>query len=307
MRISPRTNPIRIITLIALVLCISPRAEAKLVFSFGVEGSYHDNVIGLVQDNPNLGGTTGGTGYMGGSGGMSILPAPQNGLNNNPGGTGSGTGMGTGGDQNVQQGDFSATLSADIGRKTSWGDKTDVLLLAAVSHTAFATYDEFNFTVGSVSAGMTRYLTDVLSARFSVKAAEKKFENPLRDSSAFGASAGLKETVNDNLWFKQAYEFEKNHADSPLYTYQGHSATAWIGLSLSEDTSLDLGYGCLVRSYDLPEGFKVTTQNISVSLTADLSDSWSCSLGYDHEMADSNVPGTTTTNNISSIGLRYNY
>lgn len=306
MRISAKTNPVKLITLVTLVLLISSRAEAKLVFSFDLQESYNDNIIGLVQDNPNIGGMTGGSGFMGGTGGMSILPAKQNGLNSNPGGTGTGTGTGPGG-QDVQQGDFSTSITADIGNKTSWGEKTDILVLAAASHTAFATYDEFDFTAGSLSAGMTHFISDVLSARLSLKAAAKNFEDSLRDSTAFGASVGLKERLSDFLRLRQTYEFERNRAESPLYSYQGHSAAAWIGFSLSETTSLDLGYGYLLRTYDLPEDFEVTTQSISASFIVDMSDSWSISLGYDHEMADSNVPDTATTNNIYSIGLRYDY
>ncbi|MDH4163797.1 MAG: hypothetical protein OEW15_14090 [Nitrospirota bacterium] len=309
MRELTKSGTLMLIAAVTLLLFTYSSAEAGLVFSFDVQESYNDNVIGLVQDNPNTGGTSGGGGMGGMAGGMSILQAQQGGLNDNPGGTGTSTGTGTGttSSQTEQQGDFSTSLSADIGSKISWGEKTDILVLGAVSHTSFATYDEFDFTVGSLSAGITRRFTELLSGRCSLKAAAKDFKSDLRDSTAFGASAGLKETVSDSIWFKQTYEFERNRADSPLYSYYGHSGTAWIGFSPSENTSLDLGYGYLSRTYDLPVDFTVTTQTVSVFFGVDLSDSWSFSLGYDHEMADSNVPDTATTNNVYSVGLRYDY
>lgn len=290
--------------LATLLLLIQSNAEAKLLFSFELTESYNDDVIGLVQDNPNTGGMLGGSGGMlGMSGGMYALSAQQGGLNSNPGGTGTGTGGG----KSVRQGDFSTSLTADIGSKTAWGEETDVLVLAAVSHTSFRTYNEFDFTVGSLSAGISSQFGDILSGKLSLKTAAKDFENPLRDSTAFGVAAGLKESLTDDLWLRQSYEFERNSADSPLYSYRGHAATCWIGFAPTESTSLDLGYGYLLRQYDSPADFEVTTQSVSASFTVDLNDSWSVSIGYDLEMADSNLPDTATNNNIFTVGLRYDH
>jgi predicted porin len=62
-----------------------------------------------------------------------------------------------------------------------------------------------------------------------------------------------------------------------------------------------------VRDYDQPSGFKVTAHTISLGLSYELVKKWFLNAQYDHQASDSNVPGTNTTDNMFSIGLRYGY
>jgi predicted porin len=45
----------------------------------------------------------------------------------------------------------------------------------------------------------------------------------------------------------------------------------------------------------------------SVGLEHKLAKKWVLDAQYDHQISDSNVPGTYTTDNIFSVGLRYGY
>jgi predicted porin len=105
----------------------------------------------------------------------------------------------------------------------------------------------------------------------------------------------------------ESYDYEMNNADSPLFTYKGNSLSLWAGFLATPQTTFLLGYSYLVRDYEEPSGFKVTANTISAGLEHELAKKWFLDAQYANQKSDSNVPGTYTTDNIFSIGLRYSY
>jgi len=302
----------RILTLVLASLsipcsvpAISTFAHAELFLSLEVRESYDDNVIGLTADN--RAGTTGpARGGMAGVSGQSL----KGGLDGIPGPGGGGSGSGTTGTSTAveQKGDFSTNLYANIGYDRDLGERTTTFLEVSVDHTRFSTYSDFDFTIGTASAGATRRLSDILSVRAAAHCSWKNFENDLRDGTAYGAGIALRERFSPSFWAKQFYDVEQNSADSPDYSYFGQSAGIAAGYDVTDASTLSVGYTYFLRDYrEIAPAVTVTSQLASLDLMTDLSASWSVSIGYEHEWADSNIPGTATTNNRYRVGIRYDY
>jgi hypothetical protein len=270
---------------------------AELTVSAEVSESYEDNVIGLTADNPNVGvGNRGGGGLT--MGGMNL----KGGMNTIPG-VGGGAGGGV-----QRTGDFTTGLYADIGWDHDLTDATGLLILASVEHKAYKTYSEFDFTIGTLSAGITHQFLEGVTGRFAARLSGKDFDGTVRDSTAYGVTASLRERLSAKLWLKETLDFEQNKSHSSIYDYTGASAGIKAGYDLSEQQTLSAGYSYLLRDFkDSAPAFKLTSQVASLHWTLDLNDDWSILAGYDHEWADSTIPNTATTNNIYTIGLRYEY
>ncbi len=121
------------------------------------------------------------------------------------------------------------------------------------------------------------------------------------------ATASLKERFSPTFWLKENYDYEQNHADSPYYTYTGNAVSIWAGFLVTAKTTFLLGYSYLIRDYDQPSGFKETANTPSLGLEQKISEKWFLSAQYSHQISDSNVAGTSMTDNIYSIGVRYGY
>jgi hypothetical protein len=285
---------------VVLVLCLAvfwpAAAAAELSFSFGVTEKYEDNVIGLTADNPNIaGGPRGGVtaGGMRLKGGMTGVP-------------GSGGAAAGGGAQ--KQGDLSTSFYADIGSDHDVTGATSLLFLLSAEHTAYSTLSQFDFTIGTLSAGIRHRFSETFSGTFALNASLKDFQGSDRDGTAFGASAGLKEDLSDSFWLKQTIDIEYSTATTSVFAYSGGSAGIHGGYDLSDNQQLWIGYSYLVRNYqNSTPADKLTSQVASASWSLDLSEDWYVMARYDHEVDRLQVSGTSATNNIYSIGLYYQY
>ncbi len=314
-----RIQKFKITALLAVIVTIACAGPAKAEITLGVEvrETYEDNVIGLVADNPNIVpsssaavDTRGGSSGSGGSGPGAPTIMQKNGLDDNPGVTTAGTGTGAGGGggrADRKKGDFSTNLRADLGLLTDLASDTTLLLRVGLAHTAYSTFNQFNFTIASVSAGISQRFSDVFSGRANLKAASKSYDDALRESSAYGGSLSLRAMITSDVWLRGVYEYEQNTAKSDFYTYQGNSVGLWAGYALTPHATLGLGYSTLARTYKEPADFEVTSNTVTFDWTWRFMDGWSVNAGYDREVGDSSVPGTETTNNIFSIGLLYDY
>jgi len=284
------------ILFLAVMVLWPAGAAAELSFSFEVDGKYEDNVIGLTADNPNISG-----GYRGGlaGGGMSL----KGGMTNTPGMGGAGTGGGT-----QTQGDYSTNLYADIGSDHDLAEATSLLFLLSAEHRSYSKFNDFDFTIGTLSAGISHRFSETFSGTFWLNASVEDFKATARDSTAYGASASLKERLSDPFWLKQTIDIEYSTATSSLYSYTGISAAIRAGYDLSDSQQVSVGYSYLVRDFknSIP-AFKLTSQVVSLYWTLDLNDAWTVLAGYDHELADSNIPNTATNNNIYTVGIQYAY
>jgi hypothetical protein len=275
-------------------------AHAGLFLSVELRESYDDNVIGLTADN-----RTGTTGPLQGSV-SSVGAAAMNGKLGGMPGPGGGGGAGT---TTVQQkGDFSTNFFANIGYDRDLGERTTAFLEVSVDHTRFTTYADFDFTIGTASAGATRRLSDIFSLKAAVYGSVKNFANNLRDGTAYGVGIALRERFSPSFWAKQYCDIEQNRADSPSYSYLGSSAGISAGYDITEASTLSAGYTYFLRDYrDVAPAVTVVSQLAFVEWATDLNASWSVALGYDREWADSNIPDTATTNNRYRVGIRYAY
>ena len=270
-------------------------AAAELSFSFGASGRYDDNVIGLTADKQNGGARSG---QMAGSPLMKGGPSDMT-------GTGGGAGRST-----QKQSDFSASLSADLSSDHDLSEATSLLFMVSAEHTAYNTFSDFDFTIGSLSAGVSHDFSDMISGRISLSGYLKDYTVTDRNSTAVGAGAGLREHLSDSFWLKQAIDIEVSTATSSLFSYTGSAADIRAGYDLSESQQVSVGYYYLVRDYkNTSPSLRITSRTASVDWFLDLSDEWTLSVGYGHERAEAKTGNTVseTTNNSCTVGIRYDY
>lgn len=277
---------------------IAQAAQPEIFYDASIKGTYEDNVVGLLSDK--RGGAAGMPAATGpGTGMMAGIMGPMG-----PGSIGGSTPQDTG----VQsKGDFSINLFADLGVSTEVASGTSAFLMGSAQHTSYSDFTDFDSTIGGLSAGVNEKLGDIVSAKVALSASLKRYKDSERNSSAYGPAVSLKEQFLPSFWLKESYYYEKNDADSALFSYKGNSVGIWSGYLVLPKTTLLLGYDYLVRDYDLPSGFKVTANTISLGLEHELAKNWFFDAQYAHQGSDSNVAGTSSTDNIFSVGLGYSY
>jgi len=291
----------------AIILCaaifimclVVSAAQAEIFYDASVKGAYEDNVVGLLSDKRGGYGGMPATGTGPGAGAM--MAQKQMG----PGG-----GMGGSIPQDTgtqSKSDTSINIFADIGVSTKIKPDTSLFFMGGAQHTSYSSFTQFDFTIGGLSTGIYKEFGDVFSGKLAINGAIKNYQDSQRNSTAYGATLSLRERLTPIFWLRETYDYEQNNADSPLFSYTGNSGSIWAGLSAMPGTTFLLGYNYLVRDYNEPSGFKVTASTISLGVEHELVKKWYIDARYDHQISDSNVPGTNSTDNIYSIGFRYSY
>jgi len=277
----------------ALVLCVSvfpARAYAGMILDAELRFTYEDNVVGLLSDQQAArGGGSGGT--MMGMGGMG-------------GGNGRYTGSSSGSTRS--SGDYYATLSAEAGGYTEVSSNTALFAKGFANHSSYNTYTDLDATIGGLSAGINTVLNDTVSARLSALGKIKRFGDSQRNSTAYAANFGLKEKVTPAWWVREFAEYEKNSADVSVFSYTGATIGIGTGYNVTKSTSLSLGYSYLDQKYE-DSGGAIRTQTASVSAEHTLMRTWSVGAEYDHQVSQVSTSGTSNTDNILSLVLRYSY
>lgn len=263
---------------------------ADLFYDAEIKAIYEDNVVGLLTGAQGVRGGASGPGMMAGIMGMGGGHSPQN--------TGSGPG---------KTSDTELNLFADLGGSTEIASRTSLFIAGSAEHTSYDTFTDLNSNIGGLSTGINMGLGDMLLAKFAINGRLKRYEGPGRDSSAYGATLSFKERFTSAFWLKEVYDYEKNSADSAIFSYKGNSVSVWAGFLPAPQVTLLLGYNYLARDFDEPAGFTVTANTVSIGLVYELAKRWFLDAQYDHQRSDSNVPGTAATDNIVSVGLRYSY
>ena len=257
---------------ISACLVVTPEAQAEMFYDVGIKTIYEDNVIGLLTDK---------------RGGMG---------NTSPKNTGS-----------QQRGDLSANLFADIGGSKDISGDASLFLVGSAEHTSYSTFTEFDSTIGGLGAGASAKLSDQVTARIAVSGKIKRFEDSRRNSASYGGNFALKEQIRPRFYLKEIYEYEKNNADSPQFSYVGNSIGIWAGFLVAPQTKLSLGYSYLKRDYDDPSGFFATSHTVSAALEYELAKRWYFDTGLDLVTNHASEPSTTAEDNILSVGIRYSY
>jgi len=277
-------------SLLLLSVFSGTRAFAGMTLDVELRGTYEDNVVGLLSDK--------GGGKGNGGSPMMALAAPLDAGK-------SGMGPSKSGAQST--GDFSTTLSASIGNSRDVTESLSLFVIGFVDHTSYSTYGEFDSTIGGITGGMNRELGDKLSARFAVNGKIKRFDDTAMNSTAFSGSLSLKERINPRIWLKEGYEYEKNNADTSSFSYTSNSISVRAGFVPTKKVLLTAGYGYLTRNYDDPAVATLTSHTISAGIERELSARWSVDAAYDRQLSYTSQPGTSSTDNILSAGIRYGY
>lgn len=287
-----------VLSLILAMVSVPSVASAGLILGAEVRMSYEDNVVGLLSDKQSgLGGgmTGGGTmmraSTMGGMGGTSGM-----------GGTGSGQTQYTG---SQSTGDFSSTISAEAGGYTDFGVDTAFFAKGFAQNTTFSKFTEFNSTIVGASTGANVIVADGLSGQLTLFGKLKNYGDTNRNSDAYGASISFKQKTLPALWFQERVEYEDNRATSPSFNYAGTSIGITAGYEVTETLLLTPGYSYLVQNYN-NVGSKLITNTASLGLEKRLAKAWSVGGEYDMQISKPDG-GTSATDNIYSLALRYSY
>jgi hypothetical protein len=271
---------------------------AGLLLDADLRFTYEDNVVGLLSDQPRGAGGGGGT-----PGGMTM---PALGI----GGTGGGpnknryTGSGSGA---TQTGDFSAAVSAEAGGYQDVGGNAALFAKAFANHTSYDTFTDLNATIGGVSTGIIASLSDSVLVRVAVLGDIKRFGDSERDSTAYGGNISLKEKLTPSFWVRELGGYEKNHADNAVFSYTGTTAGAGVGYALDQMTLVTFGYSYLIRKFEEPSGAEIKTNTVYAGAEHSFTKSWSVGAEYDRQRSRENITGSSTTDNIFSLALRYAY
>lgn len=287
--------------LIGSILCffaLPGNVFAGLLLDAELRLSYEDNVVGLLSDQQK-----GSVGTNAGTTGGMIMPAP--GMGGMGGGNNRYTGSSSG--SSKSPGDFSAALFAEAGGYRDVGRDAEVFAKGFASHTAYETYTDLNATIGGVSTGISVMLSDLLSTRMSVLGKIKRFDDSQRSSNAYAGNLSLKEKFTPVFWLREFGQYEKNSADTSAFSYAGTTIGIDAGHALTKKTHATLGYSYLVQKYDEPSGAEMKTQTAYVSAEQKVMKNWAVSGEYDLQISKENATGTSTTNNILSLAVRYSY
>jgi hypothetical protein len=291
---------------VSALLCLFSAAPANVFAGILLDAelrlTYEDNVVGLLSDQQSGSGGTNG-GMSGGTAGGAAITATS------MAGTGSGKNRypGTGSGTSQSPGDFSTTLFAEAGGYRDVGSDSAVFAKGFASSTSYVTYTDLNATIGGVSTGMNARFGDMLSARVSILGKAKRFGDSGRNSNAYGGVLSLKEKLGTSFWLREFGEYETNRADSSLFSYTGTTLGIGAGYALSGKALVALGYSYLVQQYDEPSGAEMKTQTASLSMARTVGEHWAVSGEYALQISRENTTGTSATNNIFSLALRYNY
>jgi hypothetical protein len=271
---------------------------AGLLLDAELRLQYEDNVVGLLSDQQK-GSVSTGAGMSGGT------PMQASSMGGMGGGKNNYTGSSSGSSQSP--GDFSATLYAEAGGYQDVGRDAEVFAKGFASHTSYDTYTALNANIGGVSTGISVILSDLLTTRISVLGKIKRFDDSQRDSTAFAGLISLKEKLTPSFWLREYGQYEKNSADTSAFSYTGTTIGLEAGHAFAKKTRATLGYSYLVQTYDDPSGAEMKTQTAYVSAEQTVSKNWAVSGEYDLQLSKENVSGTSATNNIFSLALRYSY
>ena len=271
---------------------------AGLLLDAELRLQYEDNVVGLLSDQQKSSVSTG----AGMSGGTVMQASSMGGMG---GGKNNYTGSSSGSSQSP--GDFSATLYAEAGGYQDVGRDAEVFAKGFASHTSYDTYTDLNSNIGGVNTGISVILSDLLSTRVSVLGKIKRFDDSQRNSTAYAGNLSLKEKLTPSFWLREYGQYEKNSADTSVFSYTGTMIGMEAGYAVMKKTRATLGYSYLVQKYDEPSGAEMKTQTAYVSAEYTVRKNWAVSGEYDLQLSKENVTGTSATDNIFSLALRYSY
>ncbi len=284
----------------AVLICFAfpKQTFAGMILNAELRFTYEDNVVGLLSDQQLGAGSAGGS--MMAMRAMGPQPFMGGGPNKNRY-TGAGSGATT------SPADFYATLSAEAGGYTDLGANASVFAKGFANHSSYDTYTDLDATIGGVSTGVVVSLSDSITALGSVLGKVKRFGDSQRNSTSYGGTLSLKEKLLPVFWLREYGEYEKNNANTPVFSYTGTKIGIAAGYSLTRKTVLSAGYSYLVQKFDQPSGAEILTNTVFLSAEQSIAKAWAVSGEYDLQLSKENITGSSATDNIFSLALKYSY
>ena len=283
-----------------LILIMAPfvpaYADVGLILDVELRGVYEDNVVGILSDQQKASQPSGGARAA-----SSVTGAGQQG----PGKSSNASPYLGSSTQNND--DYVLEVVADLGITATMTPDTALFIIGSVENATYSRYSDFNSTIAGLNTGFAAGLGPIFLVKFLAFVRMKEFGDSQRDGSAYGGMVELKQRFTPWLDLKEAYEYEKNHADATFFSYTGHAAKAGIGFRLSESWMLNLGYTYLLREYEEPADFAVTSHAISAGIRKTFFKNWHLTAGYAREMSSENLNNTRSTNNSYSIGVLFTH
>jgi hypothetical protein len=282
-----------IIIVAVLVYLIFPaNVFAGLILGAELRFTYEDNVVGLLSDQRGQGQNIGITPMM--------LQGMGGGPNKNRY-TGSGSGS------TASPADFYATVSAEAGGYKDLGTDASVFAKGFANHSSYNTYTDLDATIGGVSTGVVLSATDGITAGATLVGKVKRFGDSQRNSTAYGGTLSLKEKLLPSFWLREFGEYEQNNADTAFFSYTGTKIGIGAGYSPLQKTLLTAGYSYLVQKFKEPSGFEIKTNTVFLSADQVIVKVWSVAAEYDLQVSKETITGSSTTDNIFSLALKYSY
>ncbi len=269
---------------------------AGLILDAELRFTYEDNVIGILSDQQR--GVSSGGGTM-----MSMHQMGQPGM----GHPGSPPYLGSGSSTTRSRADYYATIFAEAGVYTDLGSDLSVFAKGFADHSSYNTYTDLDATIGGVSTGVVASLSNSVTALGSVAGKIKRFGDSQRDSTAYVGALSLKEKLLPSFWLREYGEYEKNNADNAVFTYEGTKVGIVAGYNPAQRTFLAASYSYLEQKFDEPSGSKIRTNTFSLNAEQSISRSWAIGGEYDLLLSHENITGSSTTDNIFSLALKYSY
>ncbi len=273
------------------------KAFAGLILGAELRFTYEDNVVGLLSDQQRAASSGGGTmmsmHYMAPPGGMGHPGGPPY--------------LGSGSGTNKSPADFYATLSAEAGGYKDVGTDVSVFAKGFANHSSYNYYTDLNATIGGVGTGVVLSVTDKITAGATLVGKIKRFGESQRDSTAYEGTISLKEKILPSLWLREFGNYEKNDAQAAVFSYTGTRIGISAGYTPVKRTLLTAGYSYLVEKYEEPSGFEIKSNTVFVGAEQSIGTAWSVAGSYDLQISKENFTGSSTTDNIFSLALRYSY
>jgi hypothetical protein len=270
---------------------------AGLILGAELRLTYEDNVVGLLSDQQR--GASSGGGTM-----TSMHAMGQPGGMGHPGGP---PYLGSGSGTNKSPADFYATLAAEAGGYKDLGTDVSVFAKGFANHSSYDYYTDLDATIGGIGTGVVLSVTDKITAGATLAGKIKRFGESQRDSTAYEGTLSLKEKLLPSLWLREFGNYEKNDAEAAVFSYAGTRIGISAGYTPARRTLLTAGYNYLVEKYEEPSGFEIKSNTVFLGAEQTIGTGWSVAGSYDLQISKENFTGSSTTDNIFSVALRYSY
>lgn len=227
------------------------------------------------------------------------------------GGAGAGTGSGTGnytGGGSRSPGDLSVTAAAELGGMVEKGIRLSFFAKGFAERTDYQQYSEYDSNSAGVIAGIRARSGDMLSMRVTGFDKVRRYDNdPDRDGTGYGGSASLKQLVTDDLWLREAAEYETCRASYRDFSFRGTTCRFGMGYDMTDDLLLTAGYRYQAQHYQDSAATALRTGAASIGTDYELSPRWSAGLLYERQTTGAGTSDMITRNNLLSLAVRWDY